>query len=121
MQDAFLAAYERLNFAARIEVDTIPAFVEFTHCPAQFGDAYGGLIPVSCGLLGFLAECFDCLGRGRHIGASDGEADDVFPFGVHCCHFFQFATEVILCDVGQSVGRLDVICFVFHFRRCQVV
>ena len=121
MQDALLAAYEGLYFAVGIEVDTIPAFVESAHCLAQLGYAHGGLIPVCCGFLGFLAECFDCFGRGRHIGASDGEADDVFSFGVHCCHFFQFATEVILCDVGQSVGRPDVKCFVFHFRRCQVV
>ena len=121
MQDALLAAYERLNLAVRIEFDTIPAFVETTHCPTQLGDAYRGLIAVSRGLLGFLAECFDCFGRGRHIGTTDGEADDVFSFGVHRGHFLQLATEVILCYVGQSVSRTDVKCFAFHLRKCQVV
>ena len=121
VEDALFRADEGLYLAGRVELHAVPSPVELRHCLTEFGNAYGGLIAVCRGLACFLAERLDGLRRWWHVGASDGEADDVFPLCVHSSHLLELAAEVVLFHVGQPVCRPDAKCFVFRFHRHQVV
>ena len=104
VQDAFLGADERLDFAVRVQVHAVPAFVECGHGAAQFRDAHGGLVAMRVGLVCFFTQCLDGLRRRGHVGASDSQADDVLAFRVHASHFFELHREVVFFHGGQPVG-----------------
>ena len=109
MQNTFLRTDERLDFGSRVEVHIIPALVPVRHGLAEFGDAHRGLIAMHIGTTGLFAKHVDGLFRGRHVGASDAQANHVLSFGIHLCHFLQLPAEIIFADIRQSVGWLDVI------------
>ena len=106
VQDAFLAAYQRLYLRSPVEVYIIPSLIEFCHCLSQFRNAHCGLISMCVGLLSHFAELVDGLLRRWHIWTSDGKADDVLSLGIELGYFFQFAAEVVFLYLGYSIGWL---------------
>ena len=124
VQDAFLGADEGLDLCLGVEGDVVPTLVERGHGRAQFGYADGGLVAVGIGLAGFFTKHVNGALRGWHVGAADGEGDDVLALGVQLCHLLQLAAEVVFLDVCQSVGRLECVHHILSelcVMNCQIV
>ena len=95
MQDALLGTYQRQQLALVVEVNIVPTLVESCHRLTQFGSSLRGLIAVGIGLASHLTELLDGLLRRRHIGTSNGKADDVLTLGIQLCHLFQLTAEIV--------------------------
>ena len=106
VQDAFLAAYERLYLRSPVKVYIIPSLVETSHSLSQFRDTHRRLISVCVWIVGYLAELVDGLLRRRHVWTSDGKADNVHALGIKLSHFLQLAAEVVFLYFRYSIGWL---------------
>ena len=105
MQDALLAANQRLYLRGGIKLHAVPATIESRHGFTKLGNAHCGLIAVRVVASGLAAQHVNRGGRRRHVGTADGQRDDVLAFCVETGHLFQFATEVVLLYEIQSVCR----------------
>ena len=108
VEDALLRAYQRQNFLGRVEVDAIPPPIEAGHGLAQLRRALRGLVAVSRGVVGHLAQLVDGLFRRRHVGAANGQTDDVLPSGIQLGHLLQLAAEVVFTHFVESF------CWLYH-------
>ena len=114
MQDALLAAYQRLYLTIGIQCHVIPSLIESGHSLTQFGCAHCGLIAVHIWSACLLTQhLYSLLGR-RHVGTAYGQRDDILSFGIESGHFLAFAAEVIFVYRGQALCWLHIIYFVFH-------
>ena len=98
MQDTFLRTDEGQHLRLTIQFDTIPTLVEIRHRHTQLGGSHCHLIAVCIRQLSYLTQFLDGLLRRGHIRTADGKTDDIHAFGIHFCHFLQFAAEVVLLN-----------------------
>ena len=96
MQDALLGTNQRQHLALGIQIDIVPTLVKTGHSLAQLRCTLCGLIAMGTRLMSHLAQFVDGLLRGWHIGTANGQTDNILALGIHLCHLFQFATEVVL-------------------------
>ena len=95
MQYALLRANEWQQLALGIEGDAVPPLIEACHGLAQLGRALCGLITVSRGVVGHLAQLVNGLLRRWHVGAAYGQADNVLALGIEPGHLLQLPTKVV--------------------------
>ena len=114
VQDALLAADERLDFRGRVKCDTIPALIEIRHRLTQFGDAYCWLVAVCIWTVCVLTQHVNCFCAGWHVWRTNGQRNDVLSFCIQLSHFLEFAAEVVLTHERQAFCRLYLTLFVFH-------
>ena len=99
VQDALLAADERLYLGLRVQLHAVPAQVEVGHGLAQFGRSHRGLIAVGIRVVRHAAQLFDGLWRRRHVGTADGQTDDVAALCIELGHFLQLPAEIVFRDL----------------------